>query len=233
MTDEKSQDNEARIKAHRRKRNATAALGAGILVLALAGFCFIMFFAVKAGVAYIKNFVGLEEDEAYFEKYLEPGVMFGPKPFNDISEADQEWEIETAIWASLDENEKNGAYASTADGREILPLKDVEANLKKYFGIVNPKFMSFSNGDFTYEYNRKGQCYYIPLIAVTSYYIPDVKNISRSFNSVTLTVDYKEGQNWGQEDDTASSKKATEKTVKIVLSRTRGNYRVKSIQEVG
>ena len=80
MTDEKSQDNEARIKAHRRKRNATAALGAGILVLALAGFCFIMFFAVKAGVAYIKNFVGLEEDEAYFEKYLEPVVMFDPKP---------------------------------------------------------------------------------------------------------------------------------------------------------
>lgn len=233
MTDEKSQENEARIKLHRRKRNATAALGAGILVLALAGLCFIMFFAVKAGAVYVKNFVGPKEDEAYFEKYLEPVVMFDPDPFSDISEADQEWKIETAIWASLDENEKNGAYASTADGREILPLKDVEANLKKYFGIINPKFMSFSNGDFTYEYNKKGQCYYIPLIAVTSYYIPDVTNISKSFNSVTLTVDYKEGENWGQEDDTDFSDKPTEKTVKIVLSGRRGKYRVKSIQEVG
>lgn len=230
MTEEKIPQEEAGIIIQKRRRNRTAVLGAGILLFALTGFCLVVIFFVKTTAGFIKDFVGPDENSAYFEKYLAPVVMFDPDTFRDVSASKTQWQIETAIWAALDENEKNGTYASTPDGREILPVKDVAANFKKYFGVANPKYMTFSHSDFTYEFNKKDQCYYIPLIAVTSYYIPRVKKIDRSFNTVTLTVDYQTGKDWGQDDGNNSSSLATEKTMKIVLKGSRGGYTIKSIQ---
>lgn len=230
MTEKKSISKNPDTKAHRRKRNKTAALGAGILIFALTGFCVVMAVIIKSAVGYVKDFMGPNEDAAFFEKYLEPVVMFDPDTFTDISKAKPQWQLETAIWAALDENEKNGSYASTSDGREILPVKDVASNMKKYFGISNPKYMTFSDGNFTYEYSRKEQCFYIPLIAVTSYYIPHVKKISKGFNSVTLIVDYQTGKNWGQ-DEASRSALSTEKTMRIRLKGSRGRYTVKAIEK--
>lgn len=221
-----------RQNRRRKGRNRTAALGAVILLIGAALAFTALFFLVKSAVHYIKDFIGPEETESYFESYLEPVVMFDPEPFEDISQVSDEWKFETAIWAALDENEKNGAYATTSDGREILPISDVTKYMNKYFGkTVNPKYKTFTSDNFTYEYNKKEKCYYIPLSAVTDYYMPDVTNISRKFNTVTLTVDYIPCKDWGQDTSGELTKPAPDKTMTIVLSGSRGNYSIQSIQD--
>jgi hypothetical protein len=217
---------------HRRKRNQTVALGAGILIFAVIGICLVVFIIVKSATGYVQDYVGPDETASYFETYLEPVVMFDPDTFTDVSKAQEQWKVETAIWAALDENEKNGIYASTSDGREILPIKDVNSYLKKYFGgTVSPAYKSFSDGNFTYEFNKKEQCFYIPLTAVTNFYMPRVTNVSNGFNTVTLTVQYIPGENWGQDSDGNVTQPTPDKTMTIVLSGSRGSYTVKSISE--
>lgn len=216
---------------HGRKRRKTVALGAGILCVAAIGLCILVFFIVRSATGYVSDFVGLNETATYFDSYLDPVVMFDPDTFSDISKANPQWEIETAIWAALDTNEKSGSYASTADGREILPIKDIASYLKKYFGsAVQPSYETFTSGDFTYEYSKKERCYFIPLGAVTSYYIPKVTKISRGFRTVTLTVQYIPGENWGEDSSGNVTQPSPDKTMIIVLSGGNGSYVVKAIK---
>jgi hypothetical protein len=215
----------------KRKRRKTAALGAGILFFAAVGVCLVLFYIIKSAVTYVSDFVaGPNETESFYENYLAPAVMFDPDTFTDSSKSDPQWRLETAIWAALYENETNGTYASTSDGREILPIKDVTAYLKKYYGNTeNTQYVTFTRGDFTYEYNQKEQCYYIPLTAISDYYYPKVTKISKGFNTVTLSVAYFQGKNWGQ-DTADSDNQQADKYVTVILSGNHGNYKLKSIQ---
>jgi hypothetical protein len=218
-------------RRYRHKRKRTVTLGAVILLFAVLGISLVVFLIVKSAAGYVNSFLGSDETASYFDSYLEPVVMFDPDTFSNISKANPQWELETAIWAALDENEKNGRYASTSDGREILPIKDVASYLKKYFGgAVKPDYKTFSDGNFTYEFNKKEQCYYIPLTAVTNFYTPRVTKISRSFNTVTLTVQYIPGENWGEDSNGNVTQPAADKTMTIVLSGGRGDYMVKEIK---
>lgn len=227
----KSRTDEAQRRRLRHKRQGrTAALGAGILIFAAVGVVFVVYLIIRSAAGYVKDFVGPNETASYFDGYLAPVVMFDPATFDDVSKARPGWELETAIWAALDANEKNGAYASTADGREILPVKDVATYLKKYFGAAKPAYQTVTDDGFTYEFNKKGQCYYIPLTAVTDYYIPKVTKIARSFNTVTLTVQYIPGQNWGQDDSGNMAEPEPDKTVDVQLLGGHGGYTVKAIK---
>lgn len=235
MTQNRVRPRETLAKKRRvRRRRNTVTAGAVIIAAAFAGICLIIFLLTKSTTKYISDFIGPNETNDYFSKYLEPAVMFNPKTFDDISQASPEWELETAIWAALDDGEKSGKYAVTEDGREILPVSDVTAYLKKYFGdSVKPSFKTFTDRSFTYEYDKKGQCYYIPLIAVTDFYTPDVTKVSRNFSTVTLTVGYIPGKNWGQDSRGDTTKPAPDKTVYFVLSGSRGGYTIKAIKDGG
>lgn len=220
------------LKRRIRRRRSTVAAGAVILAVAFAGICLIIFLLTKSTTKYISNFIGPSETTDYFSKYLEPAVMFNPKTFDNISQAKPEWELETAIWAALDDGEKSGKYAVAEDGREILPVKDVNAYLKKYFGAsVKPAFKTFTDQSFTYQYDKKAQCYYIPLIAVTDFYTPSVTKITRNFNTVTLAVDYIPGKNWGQNSRGDTTKPTPDKTMYFVLSGSSGGYTIKAIKD--
>jgi hypothetical protein len=217
---------------HMQKRKRTVVIGAVILALAAIIACIILFFIIRSTSVYVKNFVGPAETLDYFDSYLEPAVMFDPAAFDNISKAEPDWELETAIWASLDDGEQSGLYALTEDGREILPVKDVTSNLKKYFGdAVQPTFATFSDGDFTYEFDKKEQCYYIPLIAVTDFYIPRVTKISRNFKNVTLTVQYIPGENWGQDGNGTAIQQTPDKTMLFLLKGSRGGYQITGLKE--
>jgi hypothetical protein len=219
-------------RLHMQKRTRTTVLGAAILAIAAICLCILLFFIIKSAAGYVKDFLGPDETPDYFDSYLEPAVMFDPEVFDNISNAEPDWELETAIWASLDDGEQSGRYALAEDGREILPVKDVTGNLKKYFGdAVHPTFQTFSDGDFTYEFDKKNQCYYIPLIAVTDFYLPHVTKISRNFKTVTLTVQYIPGQNWGQDGNGTALQQTPDKTMVFVLKGSRGGYQITGLKE--
>lgn len=222
---------EHRHRRHRRSRTVT--LGASILILAAIGLFIVAGVIIKSAAGFVKDFVGPNESASYFEQYLEPVVMFDPESFGSISEAKPEWMIETAIWAALDDGEQSGQYAITEDGKEILPDKDVTANLKKYFGsTVKPSFKTFTIDGYTYEYNKKDRSFYIPLVAVTDFYLPRVSKISSRFKTTTLTVDYIPAKNWGQDDKSSELKQKSDKTMQIILNGSRGSYQVKAIKDI-
>ena len=221
----------SQMRRRRQKREKTVALGATILVLALVGVCMILFFVVKSAAGYVKDFMGTNETPDYFNNYLAPAVMFDPQPFDTISKANPQWEVETAIWAALDDGEKIGSYAISEDGREILPAKDVTTYLQKYFGdSVNPIFKTFSDQDFTYQFDKQEQCYYIPLSAVNDFYLPKVTKISRSFNNVTLTVEYLPGKNWDEDGNGEATRSTPDKTMDFLLTSNKGGYLIKAIK---
>lgn len=225
-----------RVRPHTDHRTATrrkrVALGAAVLVVAVALLCTVLFYAAKSSVRFVKNYFGPDENAAYFEKYLSPVVMFDPKCFSDIKEADSSWMLETAIWAAINENETTGTYATTSDGREILPAKDVTNYFEKYFGTADrPKYKTFTSGNFTYEYSAKEQCFYIPLVAVTDYKIPKVTKIDKQFDSVILTVGYISSENWGQDSSGNATAPTPEKTMLIDLEGSKGDFSIKSIEE--
>lgn len=224
----------AHYKLHNPQRKRRIILGAAVLIIAVALIVTIVISVGKAATGFVKSYFGPDETNEYFENYVEPAIMFNPSTFDNIDKADPSWMIETAIWSAINDNENNGTYTTTSDGREIIPVKDVTSNFQKYFGkSAVPKYKSFSHGDFNYEYSSKEQCYYIPLIAVTDYYLPKVTKIDRSFNTVTLTVGYIPSKNWGQDSQGNPTEPKPEKYMKIVLSGSRGNYAMTSIKDAG
>ena len=231
MTDQKRVRLGITARKNKVKRRRTAALGGIILLLAAVGACIVLYMIARSATGFVGGFLGLNEDAAYFDSYLEPVVMFDPSAFGDPAQAKPQWKIETAIWAALDVNEQNGVYSNTADGREIMPLKDVEFYYKKYFGnAARLTYMSVTDKGFTYAYDKKGRCYYIPLYAVTDYSIPKVTKIARGFGTVTLTVQYIPGKNLGEDSSGSAAQPSPTKTMKIVLSGGHGGYSLKSIQ---
>ncbi len=212
----------------KRRRRGTAALGLFVLILG-ALFAVAALAALTTGaVRFAQDFFGPSETPAYFQSYLKPVVMFDPKPFSGLAQAGADWKLETGIWAALEAGEPSGQYAVSPDGREILPVRDVAANLKKYFGIVSPSYHTFTAHTFTYEYDAKNACYYIPLTQVNTYFLPRVKKIARSFKTVTLTVEYVQGTDWGQGQESLSG--PAEKTVEIVLTGGGGGYRLRALR---
>lgn len=222
----------AHYKLHNTHRKRRIALGASVLVIAVALIVVIVISIGKAATGFVKSYFGPDETADYFEDYVSSAIMFDPEPFTEIDDADSSWMIETAIWSAINDNQNNGTYTTTSDGREILPVKDVTNNFQKYFGkSAVPKYKSFSHGEFNYEYSSKEQCYYIPLIAVTDYYLPKVTDISRNFNDVTLTVGYIPSKDWGQDSEGNPTEPKPEKFMKIVLNGSRGNYSIQSIEQ--
>lgn len=221
-------------KLHIPRKKRRVALGAAVLIIAAALIVTIVISIGKAATGFVKGYFGPDETNEYFESYVSPAIMFDPSTFTDIEKADSSWKTETAIWSAINDNEKNGTYTTTSDGREIIPVKDVTNNFQKYFGkSAVPKYKSFSHGEFNYEYSSKEQCFYIPLIAVTDYYLPKVTKLDRNFNTVTLTVGYIPSKNWGQDSEGNPTEPKPEKYMKIVLNGSRGNYAIQSIEETG
>lgn len=211
-----------------RRRERTVALGGAVLALAACAALAVLGLLGAGAVRFARSFFGPAAAPAYFQSYLKPVVMFDPKPFASLPQAGADWKLETAIWAALETGEASGQYAVADDGREILPVRDVAANLKKYFGIVSPTYRTFTADGSTYEYDAKNFCYYIPLTEVDTYYLPRVQKVSRSFGATTLVVDYIEAHNWGQGEEDLSG--AADKTVEIVLTGGNGNYRLRALR---
>lgn len=234
--DNSDSDNSVRTRPHVSSeldnRRRKVVVGASVLIVAVAIICAVVFMIIKTSSGFVKEYMVPEENAEYFERYLSPVVMFDPKPFADIKDADENWMVETAIWAALNENESAGTYTVTADSKEIIPTKDITNYYQKYFGKQGvPKFNSFNSNEFDYEFNSKEQSYYIPLIAVTNYVMPKVVEIKHSLNNVTLTVGYISSENWGQDANGNTMAPNPEKYMNIVLEGSKGNFELKSITE--
>jgi hypothetical protein len=223
----------ARRRRHKRKRTQRTVVGAAVLLLALVGLGVVLFSAGSAAFRYVKAYVGPDETSSFFESYIEPVVVEDPEPFSSITEVSPDWALETAIWVTLSEDESSGRYGITEDGREIVPVVDIQASFEKYFGVqLTPQYHTFTVDDVKYEYDAKNKCFYIPETGFDNVFQPSVTKIQRSGSNVTLTVDYIPGSGWVQDSNGNTIKPQPAKTMQYVLKGSKGNYELEAIKQV-
>lgn len=218
----------AGTEAHGRRRGRTVALGGAVLALAACALLAAVGLLGVGAVRFVRSLMGPGATPAYFQSYLAPVVMFDPRPFASLSQAGDDWKLETAVWAALETGEAGGQYAVADDGREILPVRDVAAGLKQYFGIVTPSYHTFTADGSTYEYDAKNACFYVPLTEVDTYYLPRVRKVSHSFGTIVLVVEYIKAHDWGQGEQSLTG--AADKTVEVTLARVSGGYRLRALR---
>jgi hypothetical protein len=187
-------------------------------VLAAVGFIVIVGFAGGAAVSYIKAYIGPAETPQFFENYLSLVVMQDPPPFSDINKASPILLLKTAILATVSEDSNQGKYASTDDGREIVPTADITQEFVSFFGEnIKPQYQTFTDSSSNYEYSVKEKCYYIPGISIDNFYTSDVESITHKNGTVKLTVGYILGN-------------SVAKTMIYTLKGARGKYVIFSIE---
>ena len=223
---------QARRKRHKHKRFEITTIGAVILGFAVIGLLVIVGFFSGSAVNYIKNYIGPETTPTYFQDYIAPMVMQDPPAFSDIKKASPVLLIKTAIWATLNEDANQGKYATTDDLRQILPIADINIDYVKLFGEdIKPKFQSFTDNGVNFEYDVKAKCYYIPSIAVDSYFTPVVKTITPKNGLVKLSVGYIPSTGWGQNPNGTVSAPEPTKTMIYTLKGARGKYVIVAIED--
>ncbi|MDR3552222.1 MAG: hypothetical protein P4L75_03775 [Clostridia bacterium] len=224
----------SRRKRHRRRRMETTALGTAVLLLAAVGVIFLFWKIISLSVGYVKSYLGPAETTTFYESYIAPVVMQDPEPFSSTASLDSDWVVKTAIWAALNDDENSGKYALADDGREIIPVSDIKKKIASLFGEdYQPKLETFTDpqNSATYEYSKKNDCFYIPMIAYSDYFTPNIRTVTRKNGTVTLAVDYISGQGWVQDSaGTAVTPSAASKTMIYVLKGSRGQYQIVSVQ---
>lgn len=217
----------------RRRRAKVTAVGAVVTLLALIGLGFLIWRLVTFSVGYVKEYLGPTEDVSFFEAYIGPVVMQDPSPFSDTRRLDTDFIVKTAIWAALTDDSNNSKFSYTGDNREILPKATVSDYVTKLFGAdVKPSFRTFTDPatSTTYEYNGREGCFYIPEIAYSDYFTPEVRAVNRSGDTVRLTVDYISGYGWAQDSHGSVTPPPASKTMIYVLRGSRGKYRIVSVE---
>jgi hypothetical protein len=223
---------QARRKRHKHKRFEITTIGAVVLGLAVVGLLGIVGFFSGSAVNYIKDYIGPAQTPTFYQNYISPVVMQDPPAFSDIKKASPTLLVKTAIWATLNEEANQGKYATTDDLRQILPIADINIDFVNLFGDeIKPNFQSFTDNGANFEYDAKAKCYYIPTVAVDSYFTPVVKTITPKNGLVKLTVGYIPSVGWGQNPNGTVSAPEPTKTMIYTLKGARGKYVIVAIED--
>ena len=175
------------------KRRWAAPLGAASLVLALIGAVSL----IGSGVRLIAGMVERSCQETYttYAEFIQPVVLYDPKPFNSIADAQGEDLFKAAYWAAQlahnNSNEADYEQITLSDGsvRYRMPIEEILTQGRRLFGIdLTPQ--SFTIDGILYEYNDAEGQLYVPLNTHNGLYTPKVTAVRKKDGKVELTVGY-------------------------------------------
>ncbi len=136
-----------------------------------------------------------QESYTAYAEFIQPVVLYDPKPFSSIAYAQGEDLLKAAYWAAqLAHNRSNEAdynQITLPDGsaRYRMPIEEVLAQGRRLFG-VDLSAQSFTIDGIVYEYdNAEGQLY-VPLNTHSGLYTPKVTGVRKEAGRVELTVGY-------------------------------------------
>ena len=126
-----------------------------------------------------------------FEKMLLPVVMFDPADFTDPATCDNEFLLQSSLWACM-LGEYRGTYEYDEYDRLIIPASDVDAEAAALFGSsVSLEHKTIGDLDNAYLYDEEIASYHVPIIAMTGFATPKVEKIAAVGENVYhLTVGY-------------------------------------------
>ena len=208
------------------KKKLTSLLG-GVLV-------FFTIVGIISTVWGVVSFSGkLLDNSSKKEKYrdfLTPVVMLDPVYFDSSSKAGQSILIQSSLWSLIYTNGIN--YYSIDDvGNIVIPASDTEVAAATLFGS-GTELIHQSVGDITNltTYTEDTKSYHLPLSAGLNCYKPLIDDISKSGDTITLTVGYlAPTPDWGDDSQTFS---VPDKFAYYILKETKGQINLVSIKEM-
>ena len=215
-------------KRHRKKR--AKPLGTALFLLALVGLIAVVF--LLKGV--VGSILGQNDKSEQYEKFITPVVMMDPVPFNNIQNTDDQFILQTSLWAALlGENRAN--YSYDENGMLLVPSTELDVAAVRLFGpacVVNHR--TFDDYDASYLFDTEINAYRVPLIGKVAY-SPKVEAITKSGDTTTLRVGYiAPGNIWTTDvlDKKGNQERVPDKYMYYDLVKGEGGLYIKSIRDV-
>lgn len=217
-------------KKSKKKNKGAFILGVVIIVFAFIG----VISAVSFGVGKLSDLSPNDKAKKEYEDFLYPVVTLDPKTFDDITGADMDDLICSAILSLLTDSENNPYDFEFVEG-EIsgmgIPQKKVEEAFATLFGKeVKPVHQSVECSTCIFTYQSNAKRYVVPITSYDPAYMPQVLKISKSNDVVELVVGYIAYGDWEKNESNDFISPEPAKYRKITLRRSDKGYYVSAIQ---
>ncbi|MDR1260274.1 MAG: hypothetical protein LBJ83_00900 [Oscillospiraceae bacterium] len=157
----------------------------------VAFFILVGLFTVVGWVFGIFKYIwGTERAKERLTQFIMPVLLCDPPQFAEDSKLSNDLLLEIALNNIFVNGEKK--YAKNDEGEYIIPQSDFEISLSEIFGtkrkLVHQNLRDLSG--FYCTYRSEEAVYYVQLAAQGSSYVPQIANIKKKGNVITLTVNY-------------------------------------------
>lgn len=185
---------------------------------------------VVAGVKGIDTVVDKTKRYEEYEKLLTPVVLIDPDNFDDITKAQMSQLMEISIWSLLKNDNAPDSFESNENGLAI-PKSAVEEEFIDLFGKeVTPVHGTIEGYGIDFAYDNTSETYTVPLTGVTPIYTPDVVKVTKTTDTVVLTVACISGNAWEQGENGEMVAPNPDKYIRITLRENEGNLFISAIQ---
>ena len=125
-----------------------------------------------------------------YEEMLLPVVMFDPANFTDPKTCDNDFLLQTSLWACM-LGENRDDYEFDEFNRLIIPSTDVEAQAVRLYGTgIKLEHMTMGDLESSYYFDESTSTYHVPIIAMSGFATPRVEKIDREGDKLLVTVGY-------------------------------------------
>lgn len=214
----------------RRSHRHFAPLGFAMMIFAVIGLIWVVFFCVNLTSKLLDN----TREKTKFERILYPVVMFDPGAFDNPSQLDEVTQLQIAMWTTLLAPENEGKYSYNDNNMLVVPASDLDVAAKKLFGDIQLEHQSISpDYTITYVYDRESASYMIPVMGQMPAYTPKVERITKKGDTYLLTVGYVPPTTlWNIDLDGKRTEPTPDKYMQYEMKKVNGNYQLVAIRDL-
>ena len=230
-SEKKSPQTVAATVLARRSHRHFAPLGFAMMILALIGLIWVIFFCVDLTSKLLDN----TREKTKFERILYPVVMFDPGAFDSPSQLDAVTQLQIAMWTTLLDPENDGKYSYNDSNLLVVPASDLDVAAKKLFGDTIQLEHQTMTPDYTltYVYDAESASYMIPVMGQMPAYTPKVEKITKKGDTYLLTVGYVPPTTlWNIDLDGKRTEPTPDKYMQYEMKKVKGGYQLVAIRDM-
>lgn len=210
------------------KSGHKAAFPIGMIVVLLAAIGFVT--VVVAGVKGVDTAIDKSRHFEEYEKFFTPVVLIDPDTFDDITKADMSQLMEISLWSLLKTDVAPASFENNDNGLAI-PKAAVEEKFIDLFGTeITPVHGTIEGYAIDFTYDNASETYSVPLTGVTPIYTPDVIKVTKTTDTVVVTVACLAGDAWEQGENGEMIAPTPDKYIRITLRENNENLFISAIQ---
>lgn len=230
-SEEEQQKKSSDKKTKNKKKNkGSFIVGVIVIIFAVVG----AVFAVKSGISSISKLTNDDKEKAEYEQFLYPVVTLDPGTFDDVTGADMDNLICSAILSLLTDSENNPYDFEFVEGEVSgmgIPQETVENAFETLFGNdIKPVHQSVECSTCVFTYQSAAKRYVIPITSYDPAYVPDVIEIEKDTETVELLVGYVAYGDWETNESEEFTSPEPAKYRRITLRQLDKGYYVSAIR---